>query len=190
MVDTASGRDDFLELRGGGGSLNAPVFSLDGRFLAERLEGSLRLWRVADRHIMAEYPARAATEIVFSADGRALRYLTGTGTVVSLDISSVADQAAPDADVSQSSAAVLSPDGRVAAAEVSGATRLVDALGAKPLGRIDAAGGLAFGGGDTLAVAGDPVVIWNVTTGKQVTVIDVGEIPPAVQLSPDGARSR
>ncbi|WP_327089985.1 WD40 repeat domain-containing serine/threonine protein kinase [Nonomuraea sp. NBC_01738] len=186
VVDTASGRDDFLELRGGGGSLNAPVFSLDGRFLAERLEGSLRLWRVADRHIMAEYPARAATEIVFSADGRALRYLTGTGTVVSLDISSVADQAAPDADVSQSSAAVLSPDGRVAAAEVSGATRLVDALGAKPLGRIDAAGGLAFGGGDTLAVAGDPVVIWNVTTGKQVTVIDVGEIPPAVQLSPDG----
>ncbi|MFI6536115.1 protein kinase [Nonomuraea sp. NPDC050547] len=185
LVDTATGGRRLLPSRGG--SLLPAVFSPDGRFLAERLEDQAQLWRVADAGILGQYPVRQAeAALAFSGDGRALRYVKGSGSVVSIDVSS-AVELTPDEEAVSMGMARLSPGGRVTALQVSGAIKLTDALKKQPIGRIEGTGDLAFDdGGTLLAVAADPVVIWDVAAGRRVNAIDTGHEPSAVRLSPDG----
>ncbi|MET8001879.1 serine/threonine-protein kinase [Nonomuraea glycinis] len=70
------------------GPLGAPAFSPDSRLLAIPSEEGVRLWRVADRRLLATLaPHTPGHHYVFSGDGRTLHYLTGHGSVVSLDVS-------------------------------------------------------------------------------------------------------
>ncbi len=83
--------------------------------------------------------------------------------------------------------AAFSGNGRVAAKEVGDTIELTDTEARRTLGRIAAAGDLAFdASGRLLAVAGDPVTVWEVTGGRQVAAINAGGDVPAVALSPDG----
>ncbi|MFG1704754.1 protein kinase [Nonomuraea sp. M3C6] len=159
-----------------------PVFSPDGRLLALPGAGEVRVWNVAERRLAGAYPLRDHDHgLAFSADGQTLRYLSGTGSVVSLDVSGL------PVPYEQGRAAALSDNGRVAAKEEGNTIELTDTVEHRQLGRIAAAGDLAFdAGGRLLAVAGDPVTVWQVAGGKQVTAIDAGGDVPAVALSPKG----
>ncbi|NUS02344.1 MAG: hypothetical protein HOV97_07240, partial [Nonomuraea sp.] len=166
-----------------GSPAGAPVFSPDGRLLAVPGADDVRIWSVADRRPVGVYPVRGAQHggLAFSGDGRTLRYLSGLGSVVSLDVSGLP---APAADVRT---AALSGDGRVAAEEVGNGIQLTDVVARRPLARIAATGDVAFdAAGRLLAVAGDPVTVWEVAGGKRVAAIDAGGDVPAVALSPGG----
>ncbi|MEV4565663.1 protein kinase [Nonomuraea sp. NPDC049419] len=158
------------------------VFSPDGRLLALPGDGEVRVWNVAERRLAGSYPLKdPGRELAFSADGRTLRYLSGIGSVVSLDVSGL------PAPAGEGQVAAFSGNGRVAAKEVGDAIELTDAESRRTLGRIAAAGDLAFDAtGRLLAVAGDPVTVWEVASGRQVTSIEAGGDVPAVALSPDG----
>ncbi|MEU8401021.1 hypothetical protein AB0C28_38025 [Nonomuraea sp. NPDC048892] len=165
------------------GALAGPlVFSPDGRLLALPGDGEVRVWNVAERRLAGAYPLKDPGHgLTFSKDGRTLRYLSGTGSVVSLDVSGL-PMPAQDGHV-----AAFSGNGRVAAKEVGDTIELTDTEARRTLGRIAAAGDLAFdASGRLLAVAGDPVTVWEVTGGRQVAAINAGGDVPAVALSPDG----
>ncbi|MEU0568311.1 WD40 repeat domain-containing serine/threonine-protein kinase [Nonomuraea sp. NPDC005983] len=177
------------------GPADTPVFSPDGRLLAVPAAGTVGLWQVADQRLLGTFPLRdPAHGYAFSSDGRAFRYLSGHGSVVSLDVSKLStglptspSTGLPTGQEEETRAAALSTDGRVVADEVGGAIRLTDAVRRRPLGRIAATGELAMNRTGTLvAVAGDPVTIWDVATGRRLAVIDAGGDVPAVALSPDG----
>ncbi|TMR25418.1 hypothetical protein ETD86_00770 [Nonomuraea turkmeniaca] len=165
-----------------GASADVPVFSPDGRLLALPGNGEVRVWNVAERRLAGSYPLKDPQPgLAFSADGMTLRYLSGTGSVVSLDVSGLP---APSGD---HAAAAFSGDGRYAAKEVGNTIELTDTVERRKLGRIAAAGDLAFdAGGRLLAVAGDPVTVWNVAGSNLVTTIDAGGDALAVALSPKG----
>ncbi|WP_212746254.1 hypothetical protein [Nonomuraea sp. KC401] len=159
-----------------------PVFSPDGRLLALPGAGEVRVWNVAERRVTGSYPLRDPGHgLAFSADGRTLRYLSGTGSVVSLD---VAGLPAPS-DTGRT--ATFSGNGRFAAKEVGDTIELTDTVAGRTLGRIAAAGDVSFAaGGRLLAVTGDPVTVWEVAGARQVASIDAGGDVLAVSLSPDG----
>ncbi|QFY12281.1 hypothetical protein GBF35_42055 [Nonomuraea phyllanthi] len=163
-------------------SADPPAFSPDGRLLALPGDGEVRIWNVAEHRLTGAYPLRNPERgLAFSADGRALRYLSGTGSVVTLDVSGL------PVPSKESQSAAFSGNGRVAAKEVGDSIELTDAVERRPLGRIAAAGDLAFDAdGRLLAVAGDPVTVWEVAGGRQLTTIDAGGDVPAVALSPTG----
>ncbi|WP_185844819.1 serine/threonine-protein kinase [Nonomuraea sp. WAC 01424] len=164
-------------------SAGTPVFSPDGSLLALPGRDEVRVWRVADRRLAGAYRFRGEQHggLAFSSDGRTLRYLSGLGSVVSLDVSGLP---APSPGVRT---AALSSDGRVAAKEVGDAIRLTDVVARKPLAEIAATGDVAFDAdGRLLAVAGDPVTVWEASGGKRVAAIDAGGDVPAVALSPGG----
>lgn len=70
------------------GPLGAPAFSPDSRLLAIPSGDGVRLWRVNDRRLLAALtPHTPGHHYVFAGDGRTLHYLTGHGSVVSLDLS-------------------------------------------------------------------------------------------------------
>ncbi|MFC5830098.1 protein kinase domain-containing protein [Nonomuraea insulae] len=165
-----------------GGSAGPLVFSPDGRLLALPGDGEVRVWNVAERRLAGSYPLKDPGHgLAFSADGRALRYLSGTGSVVSLDVSGL-PVPAEDGHV-----AAFSGNGRVAAKEMGNTIELTDTEQRRTLGRIAAAGDLAFdASGRLLAVAGDPVTVWEVAGARQVAAIEAGGDVPAVALSPDG----
>jgi WD40 repeat protein len=165
-----------------GTAADVPVFSPDGRLLALPGPGEVRVWNVAERRLAGSYPlADPQPGLAFSADGRSLRYLSGTGSVVSLDVSGL--PVPPDGH----EAAAFSGNGRFAAKEVEGATELTDTVAGRKLGRIAAAGDLAFDAiGSLLAVSGDPVTVWEVAGSRLVTSIDAGGDVHAVALSPKG----
>ncbi|MEV4089170.1 hypothetical protein AB0J43_53800, partial [Nonomuraea fuscirosea] len=96
------------------GALAGPlVFSPDGRLLALPGDGEVRVWNVAERRLAGAYPLKDPSHgLAFSRDGRTLRYLSGTGSVVSLDVSGL-PMPAQDGHV-----AAFSGNGRVAAKEV------------------------------------------------------------------------
>lgn len=158
------------------------VFSPDGRLLALPGDGEVRVWNVAERRLAGSYPLKdPGRGLAFSADGRALHYLSGVGTVVSLDVSGL------PAPAGEEQVAAFSGNGRVAAKEVGNGIELTDAENHRTLGRIAAAGDLAFDAtGRLLAVAGDPVTVWEVPSARRVTSIAAGGDVPAVALSPDG----
>ncbi|MGW0805788.1 protein kinase family protein [Nonomuraea sp. NPDC002799] len=166
----------------GDAAAGPPVFSPDGRLLALHGAGEVRVWNVAERRLIGAYPLRDPEHgLSFSADGHALRYLSGTGSVVSLDVSGLPVPSEGGA------AAAFSGNGRVAAKEVGDAIELTDIVEHRTLGRIAAAGDVAFDArGKLLAVAGDPVTVWEAAGGKRVSVIEAGGDVPAVALSPDG----
>ncbi|MEO3801108.1 serine/threonine-protein kinase [Nonomuraea sp. B1E8] len=159
-----------------------PVFSPDGRLLALPGAGEVRVWNVAERRVSGSYPLKAPGQgLAFSADGRSLRYLSGTGSVVSLDVAGL------PAHSDAGHTATFSGNGRFAAKEVGDTIELTDTVAGRTLGRIAAAGDLAFdAGGRLLAVTGDPVTVWEVAGARQVTSIDAGGDVLAVALSPDG----
>ncbi|WP_220449265.1 WD40 repeat domain-containing protein, partial [Nonomuraea mesophila] len=160
-----------------------PVFSPDGRLLALPGAGEVRVWNVAERRVTGSYPLRDPGHgLAFSGDGRTLRYLSGTGSVVSLD---VAGLPAPS-DTGRT--ATFSGNGRFAAKEVGDTIELTDTVAGRTLGRIAAAGDVSFdAGGRLLAVTGDPVTVWEVAGARRVASIDAGGAVLAVALSPDGA---
>ncbi|MFB4277118.1 protein kinase [Nonomuraea sp. MTCD27] len=165
-----------------GSSAGPLVFSPDGHLLALPGEGEVRVWNVAERRLAGSYPLKDPGHgLAFSTDGHSLRYLSGIGSVVSLD---VAGLPVPSDD---GHIAAFSGNGRVAAKEVGNTIELTDTEERRKLGRVTAAGDLAFdAAGRLLAVAGDPVTVWEVTGGRQVTTIEAGGDVPAVALSPDG----
>ncbi|GAA2214547.1 hypothetical protein GCM10009850_100120 [Nonomuraea monospora] len=165
-----------------GTSAGPLVFSPDGHLLALPGDGEVRVWNVTERRLSGSYPLKDPGHgLSFSSDGHQLRYLSGVGSVVSLDVSGLP---APDDD---GHVAAFSGNGRVAAKEVGNAIELTDTEERRKLGRIAAAGDLAFdAAGRLLAVAGDPVTVWEVAGGRQVATVQAGGDVPAVALSPDG----
>lgn len=184
LVDTATGRDRYLQDTADG----QPLFSPDGRFVAEQTESAVNLYRVADRRLIAAYPTRRSyLQFAFTPDGKTIRYLTDQGSVVSLDVSAAVAAPSPTWPVYDSASSVLSPDGRVAAAEADQAVQLFDAVRREPLGRIEAAGEMVFDGkGTVLAVKGDPVTVWDVRTQRELARLEVGNDTKAIALSGDG----
>ncbi|MDP4502863.1 serine/threonine-protein kinase [Nonomuraea turcica] len=165
-----------------GTSADVPVFSPDGRLLALPGAGEVRVWNVAERRLAGSYPLKDPQPgVAFSTDGQTLRYLSGTGSVVSLAVSGL------PAPADDHAAAAFSGNGRYAAKEVGNTIELTDTVEHRKLGRITAAGDLAFdASGRLLAVAGDPVTVWNVAGSNLVTSIDAGGDVLAVALSPKG----
>ncbi|MEV0378670.1 protein kinase [Nonomuraea sp. NPDC050643] len=159
------------------------VFSPDGRLLALPGDGEVRVWNVTERRLSGAYSLKDPGHgLSFSSDGRSLRYLSGTGSVLSLDVSGLP---VPSDDVQT---AAFSGNGRVVAKEVGDSIEITDTVERRRLGRITAAGDLAFdASGRLLAVAGDPVTVWEVSGGRQVAAIETGGDVLAVALSPDGA---
>ncbi|MGR6915136.1 protein kinase domain-containing protein [[Actinomadura] parvosata] len=122
-----------------GASAGPLVFSPDGRLLALPGAGEVRVWNVAERRLSGSYPLKDPGHgLAFSLDGRQLRYLGGLGSVVSLDVSGLPS---PSGD---GHIAAFSGNGRVAAKEVGNAIELTDTEERRKLGRIAAAGDLAF----------------------------------------------
>ncbi|WP_302893283.1 protein kinase domain-containing protein [Actinomadura luzonensis] len=161
---------------------DTPVFSPDGRLLALPGAGEVRVWNVTERRLSGSYPLRDPRPgLTFSPDGHCLRYLSGTGSVVSLDVSGL------PLPSGEHEAAAFSGDGKVAAKAVGDATEVTDTEDSRKLGRIAAAGDLAFdAGGSLLAVAGDPVTVWRVPGGELMSSVDAGGDVLAVALSPKG----
>ncbi|MFI6175850.1 protein kinase [Nonomuraea sp. NPDC051191] len=164
-------------------SAGTPVFSPDGNLLALPGRDEVRVWSVADRRLAGAYHFRGDQHggLAFSADGRTLRYLSGLGSVVSLDVPGLP---APSPGVRT---AALSSDGRVAAKDVGDAIRLTDVVARRPLAEIAATGDVTFdAAGRLLAVAGDPVTVWEASGGRRVSAVDAGGDVSAVALSPGG----
>ncbi|MGW2158162.1 protein kinase domain-containing protein [Nonomuraea sp. NPDC001699] len=164
-------------------SAGTPVFSPDGTLLALPGRDEVRVWSVADRRLAGAYHFRGDQHggLAFSADGRTLRYLSGLGSVVSLDVPGLP---APSPGVRT---AALSSDGRVAAKDVGDAIRLTDVVARRPLAEIAATGDVTFdAAGRLLAVAGDPVTVWQASGGRRVSAVDAGGDVSAVALSPGG----
>ncbi|MEU5863032.1 WD40 repeat domain-containing serine/threonine-protein kinase [Nonomuraea sp. NPDC047529] len=164
-------------------SAGTPVFSPDGTLLALPGRDEVRVWSVADRRLAGAYHFRGDQHggLAFSADGRTLRYLSGLGSVVSLDVPGLP---APSPGVRT---AALSSDGRVAAKDVGDAIRLTDVVARRPLAEIAATGDVTFdAAGRLLAVAGDPVTVWEASGGRRVSAVDAGGDVSAVALSPGG----
>ncbi|MFI6989768.1 protein kinase domain-containing protein [Nonomuraea wenchangensis] len=160
----------------------APVFSPDGRLLALPGAGEVRVWNVAERRLSGSYPLRDPQPgLTFSADGHCLRYLSGTGSVVSLDVSGL------PVPSGAREAAAFSGNGKVAAKAVGDGIEVTDTEDRTKVGRIEADGDLAFDvSGRLLAVAGDPVTVWRVPDGELVSSVDAGGDVLAVALSPKG----
>ncbi|MEV4391456.1 WD40 repeat domain-containing serine/threonine-protein kinase [Nonomuraea sp. NPDC049607] len=164
-------------------SAGTPVFSPDGTLLALPGRDEVRVWSVADRRLAGAYHFRGDQHggLAFSTDGRTLRYLSGLGSVVSLDVPGLP---APSPGVRT---AALSSDGRVAAKDVGDAIRLTDVVARRPLAEIAATGDVTFdAAGRLLAVAGDPVTVWEASGGRRVSAVDAGGDVSAVALSPGG----
>ncbi|QYC44483.1 Serine/threonine-protein kinase AfsK [Nonomuraea coxensis DSM 45129] len=164
------------------GPSGAPVFSPDGRLIALPGAGEVRVWNVAERRLSGSYPLRDPRPgLSFSPDGHCLRYLSGTGSVVSLDVSGLPVPSGARV------AAAFSGNGKVAAKAVGDAIEVTDTEDRTKLGRIAADGDLAFDvSGRLLAVAGDPVTVWQVPGGELVSSVDAGGDVLAVALSPKG----
>ncbi|MEV4288673.1 protein kinase [Nonomuraea bangladeshensis] len=167
---------------GGAPPSGPPVFSPDGRLLALPGAGEVRVWNVAERRLSGSYPLRDPQPgLTFSADGHCLRYLSGTGSVVSLDVSGL------PVPSGEREAAAFSGNGKVAAKAVGDAIEVTDIEDRTKVGRIAADGDLAFdASGRLLAVAGDPVTVWQVPGGELVSSVDAGGDVLAVALSPKG----
>ncbi|MGA5759125.1 protein kinase domain-containing protein [Nonomuraea bangladeshensis] len=167
---------------GGAAPSGPPVFSPDGRLLALPGAGEVRVWNVAERRLSGSYPLRDPQPgLTFSADGHCLRYLSGTGSVVSLDVSGL------PVPSGAREAAAFSGNGKVAAKAVGDAIEVTDTEDRTKVGRIAADGDLAFdASGRLLAVAGDPVTVWQVPGGELVSSVDAGGDVLAVALSPKG----
>ncbi|MEU6792176.1 serine/threonine-protein kinase [Nonomuraea wenchangensis] len=165
-----------------GAPTGAPVFSPDGRLLALPGAGEVRVWNVAERRLSGSYPLRDPQPgLTFSTDGHCLRYLSGTGSVISLDVSGL-----PVPSGARETAA-FSGNGKVAAKAVGDAIEVTDTEDRTKVGRIAADGDLAFdASGRLLAVAGDPVTVWQVPDGELVSSVDAGGDVLAVALSPKG----
>ncbi|MEO3870623.1 protein kinase [Nonomuraea sp. B12E4] len=167
----------------GPGHDGPPVFSPDGSLLALPGAGEVRVWNVAGRRLAGSYPLKEPEHggLAFSADGRSLRYLSGTGSVISLEVSGL------PAPYVGGGIVAFSGDGRMAAREVGGAIEVIDTVEHRVLRRIAATGAPALDAtGRLLAVAGDPVTVWEVRSGRQVAAVRAGGDVPAVALSPEG----
>ncbi|MFF5211198.1 WD40 repeat domain-containing serine/threonine-protein kinase [Streptosporangium sp. NPDC000396] len=159
-------------------------FSPDGRFLAEEADSVLRLWKVADRTISAELPLAADHgNKRFTADGRLLRYMTGIGSVVSIDVSAVTRPDTLNVPKKRSGweSAVFAPGGRVLAYANLGMVRLWDPSRLAPIGgplAVDAGSAGVFSpDGTTLAIPrrdGTAVTLWDVTTREHLATLDTG----------------
>ncbi|MFI6479406.1 protein kinase [Nonomuraea sp. NPDC050663] len=185
LVDTASGKASYEAIPAT--ALVAPAFSPDARFLAIDGREGVDLWRLSDGHLLATYPAEAPEGLTFSADGRELRYLRADGGVVSLDVSGSVDRPDPKTPVHDSNVATLSADGTVAAAETGTAVELTDVEQRTSLGRIEVRGAPAVDAdGGVMAISGDPVTVWQVSTRTRIASLKAGADRQAIALSPDG----
>ncbi|GAA2364433.1 hypothetical protein GCM10010404_18370 [Nonomuraea africana] len=157
----------------------------------------VRLWEVGQGQLLGTYPARKATgDFAFSGDGGAIRYTAEGGRVLSVDISDALGKEPRQETVALSATRktthlpaqrLLSPDGRIAAAEADTATRLYDVEARRSLGELPATGELSFdAGGRRLAVGGESTTtVWDVDTRARIAEVPTGTSYD-VALSPDG----
>ncbi|MDP9863296.1 MULTISPECIES: serine/threonine-protein kinase [Streptosporangium] len=197
LLDPADGSrrgEDFAST--GGGAL---TFSPDGRFLAEQAEEALFLWKVADRTISARFPLTAVGNARFTADSRTLRYPTGYGSVVSIDVSAVTHTDTLNVPQERSGweSAVFAPGGRVLAYANLGVVRLWDPTRLAPIGgplSVDAGSAGAFSqDGRTLAVPrrdGSAVTLWDVATRRSLATLNTGAGAGAVTALAFGGDGR
>jgi WD40 repeat protein len=173
-------------------------FSPDGTTLATASEAGLHLWDVETGTSRAVFPAGAAHDLAFSADGALIasaRAFEGGAEVWDVatrtSIATVAGSPPPLNDLS----VALSPDGRILAVGGFGSVvRLWDVRTGKLVHELHQGGNGAFTlefspDGRTLAISGfEPAAsLWDVASGTQIgPQLTAGDRRTMIDLSADG----
>nr|WP_214416037.1 WD40 repeat domain-containing serine/threonine protein kinase [Sphaerisporangium fuscum] len=175
-------------------------YSPDGRLLASYADTRIRVWRVADHHLLLDYKLDGrVSDVRFDTDGRSLRYLSDQ-SVITLDLGlRLTGGGLP----TKATAATLSPDGRLLAVRAGegGPVRLWDVHRRAFLGGPLPGSGLApdatpdqpplFSRDGRLLLTGDGMWVyklWDLASRKVIRTVSLNRKwkAEAAALSPDG----
>lgn len=188
-----------------GGSVQEPwvsvAFSPDGRSLATRSGGRLRLWSSPAGELLRTWEARGEGDgtLAFSPDGKELAWIAPGGTLRRFDVSSGREQDAPLPDGGAGgspgfSAFAYSPDGKTMALGQGPILQILERTGGKEIQKCRGHSGpiacVVYSPDGLLLATGSPdgsLRLWETASGEELLVVpgyQSGRIELA--FSPDG----
>jgi WD40 repeat protein len=195
LWDASNGREAH-PAPGHRGAIQAIAFAPDGQTVATAgFDGTLRLWNPDDgtelrRAAAGRYPLSFLT---FSADGTVLAS-GGQDALRLWEPATLREVRRFGAMAGGSDRAALSPDGRLLASMADGGVRLWETATGGPralLGGAEdecASDPVFLGDGSIVAATdrGNSVLLWDVSTGRELRRITAGEMALRIEPSPDG----